>query len=188
MQVSTIRENDAVLVSAGYAQSYQDGRNCTPQTPRTDIFALLYAQVMQADGKHFRNVLISQRMLLKPIFERDPQRLLALKAIQERAHFAITGVPAPYILPQGDMPQGNTFWHMKDVRILLLRLGIDINAPLSVMTIELMPPNDHVDYTNARHLGSGFSSNGDGELALDKVRILRTSRLCKLSDSCPVSS
>ena len=186
MQVSALRVNDAILVSTVYAESYQDGRNCTPQKPRTDIYALLYAQVMQADGKQFRNVLVSQQLLRKPIYEREPRRRIRERLLQERAHLAIEPVARPYILAPGDRPLGNTLWRMKTIRQLLLRMGIDSNAPLSIMAIELMPPNDHADYTNIRQKEPGVVANDSQELALDKVRILRTSRLCKIADSCPV--
>jgi hypothetical protein len=186
MQLSVLRENDAILVSTAYAGSYQDGRNCTPQRPRTDIYALLYAQVMQVDGRQFRNVLISQQLLRKPMYISDPESRLKERILQERVQFAIEGEARPYVLAPGDLPLGNTVWRMKAVRQLLLRLGIDINAPLSVMAIELMPPNDHADYINSRQIDPALAVQGEQALALDKVRILRTSRLCKVADSCPV--
>jgi hypothetical protein len=51
---------------------------------------------------------------------------------------------------------------------------MDINAPLSVLAIEIMPDSRRGDIA------------ADIFIDLENTRILRTSRLYKVADSCPV--
>ncbi|MFT3701340.1 MAG: hypothetical protein QM802_03180 [Agriterribacter sp.] len=150
LRVSSLRQTDTIEVSAIYAQSFFKGDNCTPLLPRTNIYALLYAQVLQADGKQYRNILIDQISLQK-LSRND----------------------------NSEPPVGITTWAMKDVRTRLRQKGLDMNAPLSVLAIELMP--DGSRFANG---GVGFEVNHN--LDLENIRLLRTSRLYKIEDSCPV--
>ncbi|MEP6682865.1 MAG: hypothetical protein ABJA35_06380, partial [Parafilimonas sp.] len=144
LRLSTLRHPDKIEVSAVYAESFFKGSNCTPLFPRTSIYALLYAQVLQADGKQYRNVLIDQVLLGK--ISRN------------------TNV---------DKPVGLTSWLIKDVRTKLNTKGMDINSPLSILAIEIMPDSNRGDInTNV--------------IDLENTRILRTSRLYKIADSCPI--
>ena len=52
-----------LIVEAPYAEAVLDGKNITADPPRTQVWTLLYAQVRQADGKDFRNILLEDRML-----------------------------------------------------------------------------------------------------------------------------
>ncbi len=145
LRLSTLRNSDTIDVSAVFAESFFNGNNCTPVFPRTNIYALLYAQVLQADGKQYRNVLIDQVSLQKP---------------QRNNNI--------------DKPIGLTSWALKDIRTKLLRKGMDINAPLSVLAIEIMPDSNRGDISINNFID------------LENTRILRTSRLYKIADSCPV--
>jgi hypothetical protein len=185
MAVSIRRENDAILVTSVHAQSYADGKDCTPKPPRTDIYALLYAQVIQADGVQYRNVLIDELHLLKPQYEADPQRREELIRLQQQAYRTINAPPLPYVLAPEDPPMGFSFWRMNRIRNKLRHIGIDQNAPLSILTLELLPPNDHPDFANFNRARAHFVG-AEQTIALDKIRILRTSRLCKVMDTCAV--
>jgi hypothetical protein len=79
---------------------------------------------------------------------------------------------------------GFSFWRMNRIRNKLRHIGIDQNAPLSILTLELLPPNDHPDFANLNRARAHFV--GEQTIALDKIRILRTSRLCKVMDTCAV--
>ncbi|WPU91897.1 hypothetical protein SNE25_21505 [Mucilaginibacter sabulilitoris] len=185
MQLSIRRENDVILVSSVYAQSYADGKDCTPAMPRTEIYALLYAQVIQADGVQYRNVLIDELPLLKPVYESDEVKREELIKIQMQSYRTFYTNAAPYALAPPEPPVGFSFWRMNKIRNKLRHIGIDVNAPLSVLTIELFPPNNHVDFINMRFKAVHFQ--GLQSIDLDKIRILRTSRLCKITDTCTVS-
>jgi len=150
LRVSALRKADTIEISSVFAQSFFNGNNCTPIFPRTNIYALLYAQVLQADGKQYRNILIDQVSLQKPARNTNIEK-----------------------------PVGLTSWAMKDIRTKLLLKGMDMNAPLSVLAIELMPDGTH--FANA-----GVDLEINYMIDLENVRILRTSRLYKIADSCPV--
>src|SRR5260370_4507990 len=68
------RVKSAVLVRAPYATPTFNGANLRPLVPQTDLWALLYARVRQADGAAFRNVLLAQTQLFAPRAGNDPER------------------------------------------------------------------------------------------------------------------
>jgi hypothetical protein len=59
----TNRDEDKLWVTAPYAVTVHAGKNVTADPPRTELWALLYAQVKQADDKDFRNILLDDRQL-----------------------------------------------------------------------------------------------------------------------------
>lgn len=63
LRCSVGRIGNKINVSAPYAMAVCDGKNVTANPPRTSIWCLMYAQVVQADGKEFRNILIHERKL-----------------------------------------------------------------------------------------------------------------------------
>lgn len=145
LRVSTMKTAETIEISATFAESFFNGNNCSPVFPHTSIYALLYAQVLQADGKQYRNILIDQVSLQKPSRNSNSEK-----------------------------PVGLTSWALKDVRTKLLRKGMDINAPLSVLAIEIMPDSRPVDLPV------------NSIIDLENIRILRASRLYKIAESCPV--
>ncbi len=191
MLLSTVRDRDKVLVSTRHAQSFFNGRNITPAVPRTDIYACLYAQVLQADGVHYRNLLIDRLALLKPFFTTDMAKITAYnkrKKEQEDSSKPFTPPERPVLLP-GTPPYAVGFWNLKSIREKLRFLGIDENASLSVLSIELMPPNDfHTTELRPVNLAAFQPPVPPQELQLDKIRILRTSRLCPVVDTCAVEA
>jgi hypothetical protein len=63
------RDKDRLYVTAPYAKAVFKGRNVTADPPRTQLHGLLYAQVRQADGKGYRNILLDEKVMIldKPI-------------------------------------------------------------------------------------------------------------------------
>src|SRR5262249_38270404 len=59
LRCSAFRDKDAVVVTAPFASPVLNGQNTRPAAPATAMFALLYAQVIQADGKAWRNILLN---------------------------------------------------------------------------------------------------------------------------------
>ncbi|MCY7420214.1 MAG: hypothetical protein LH478_00490 [Chitinophagaceae bacterium] len=184
MLLSTVRDRGKILVSTRHAQSFFNGRNLTPVVPRTDIYGCLYAQVLQADGIHYRNILIDRMVLLKPSFTSDMVKINAYnqrKKEQEDVSKPFTPPEPPVLLP-GTPPYAVGFYNLKNVQEKLRYLGIDENASLSVLSIELMPPNNFYERVPFE-IGPPLEAQ---ELSLDKVRILRTSRLSAVTDTCAV--
>ncbi len=60
LNCSVQRGKNKIQVSAPYAMAVNNGKNVTAFPPRTSIWAMLYAQVAQADGKEFRNILLTE--------------------------------------------------------------------------------------------------------------------------------
>lgn len=123
-----LRDQDELVVEAPYAEAVLNGKNITANPPRTEIWALLYAQVRQADGKDWRNILLDDRALtLVPrlagrLSDATGKKLL-VGAFQNR------DVPA----------HGMMRWTQAEIALLLRELGLPPDAPLSVLCVEMMP-------------------------------------------------
>lgn len=191
MILNTMRSKDKVLVNTRHAQSFFNGKNLTPGIPRTDIYACLYAQVLQADAIQYRNILIDRIPLLKPIFTTDLEMLAIYqkqKDEKENPDNPFSPPDAPVLLP-GTPPYAVGFWNLKSIREKLRFLGIDGNASLSVLTIELMPRNDfYSNQINPNHPFIEAPPLPQQDFELNQIRILRTSRLCPVTETCAVES
>jgi hypothetical protein len=102
-----------ISVSAPYATPVFSGRNLLPNTPRSQLWALLYAQVTQADGAHQRNILL------------DRVRLGRKDNLGE-ALAAARGM-------------GAATWTRTRVEAILAALALSPDAPLSTVVIETLP-------------------------------------------------
>lgn len=79
------RDNSGTFsVSAHYAKTVLNGKNITMDPPRTSLHAALYAQVRQADGFAFRNILLDSKMmeLVKPV-KQETQTVSGLPPLME---------------------------------------------------------------------------------------------------------
>ena len=120
------RNEQEVLVEAPFAVAVLNGKNITADPPRTDIWALLYAQVHQADGKDYRNILLDDRKL----------RLVP------RARGRLTDPVGNVIIgfQNQDAPaRGTTRWTQDEISQMLRDLGLPQDSPLSVLCVEMMP-------------------------------------------------
>jgi hypothetical protein len=57
------RDKDKLVVNAPYAKAVWKGKNVTPDVPRTHLHCALYAQVKQADGLGYRNILLDEKFM-----------------------------------------------------------------------------------------------------------------------------
>ena len=60
------RDPDQVYASAPYAEAVWKGKNVTSNPPRTQLHCLLYAQVKQANGIGYRNILLGEKLMALP--------------------------------------------------------------------------------------------------------------------------
>lgn len=195
---TTTRTVDRVVVEAPYAMAVLNGKNITATPPRTQIWALLYAQVRQADDRDTRNVLLDDRVLaLRPRVREG--RLLG-------AAMALTGA-----FENMDAPaRAVTSWTSAEIRVMLASLGLPDDASLSVLCVEMMPTMGAlIDRGQGRNVLAGANiaamafaeragigalvggatvevANGPRPLSdgLGHFRILRTSPLAAVPHTC----
>ena len=199
---TAIRNNDLLIVEAPYAQAVLNGKNITANPPRTQIWALLYAQVRQADDKDFRNILLGDRMLLPRPKRRDV------------VNFGAVSVLAGAFENRDSQTHGATFWRATEITAMLEALGLPTDSSLSVLCVEMMPtmaalgprtgqttstafvPSDLAGHAFGELSGVG-TSTAVGTIASDAAthpltdglghyRILRTSPLTEVPDVCCV--
>jgi len=200
---TTTRTSDRVVVEAPYAQAVLSGTNITANPPQTQIWALLYAQVRQADDKDTRNVLLDDRMLmLRPRTRvgRVVGRGTSPAGGSLTGSFENSDAPARAI----------TSWTSKEIRLMLASIGIPDDSPLSVLCVEMMPtmaallnqPEKHatgadesiVALALAERAGATLAAAGPTVQAtggprplsdgLGHFRILRTSPLAPVPSTC----
>ena len=114
----TVTRNESLIeVSAPHAMAVLNGRNITAKPPKTEIWALLYAQVIQADGLAYRNILLGEKMLVTLNSDANDQFPINRDAV---VYSAIN-------------------WSNKEVELILTLMGLPIDSPLSVLCVEMMP-------------------------------------------------
>ena len=145
------RDENILYVNAPFAQAVFNGKKVTADPPRTELWCLLYAQVAQADGKDFRNILLDEKRM-------DWRRKLFATAdeadFRNRTFFNInTDVQLPaneLVLDKikiaagakvaivKDQPRtGLAVWENKEIETVLHLLGLPIDLPLSVLVVEV---------------------------------------------------
>jgi hypothetical protein len=122
------RNQEELTVGAPFAKAVLHGKNITADPPRTELWALLYAQVRQADGQDWRNVLLDDRQLL---LVPKPSGLVTDIAEWTTATGALQNRDAPAM--------GATLWRSGEIDAFLRSLGLPIDAPISVLCVEMMP-------------------------------------------------
>jgi len=111
------RDEKTIEVSAPHAMAVLNGRNVTAKPPKTEIWALLYAQVIQADGLAYRNILLGEKMLVTLNTDQNKQFRINKDAVVYSA----------------------MNWSNKEVEQVLALMGLPIDSPLSVLCVEMMP-------------------------------------------------
>ncbi|MFG1933736.1 hypothetical protein ACGFK1_24300 [Mycobacterium sp. NPDC048908] len=165
------RDRAKVWVTAPYAVAVHDGRNVTADPPRTELWALLYAQVKQADNKDFRNILLGDRRLdWRVTVEREPdvdivgrytevQRDVLTKVASQSVKYAADGGISANKLKLVDYETknkdatryGTVVWTQKEVHALLKSVGLQVTSPLSVLVVETLPQITNI-YEHVSHL------------------------------------
>ena len=166
------RDEEKLYVTAPYAVAVHNGKNVTADPPRTEIWALLYAQVKQADNKEFRNILLDD-LVLSPyvqvehdkavvwkrkytLEERNTLKRAALRTFRDDAIYA----GAQNMLKLADSSTvnsdatkfGTTIWPNDAVTQLLAQYGLPPDSPLSVLCVELLPHITNVfEHVSALH-------------------------------------
>ena len=124
---TAMRTAEAVLVAAPLATPVFAGRSLLPTSPTTQIWFLLYAQVLQADGKDHRNILLGRR---RGIFRGQKTITRAETSQSESAQ-----------------------WTAAEINAALDAYGLPRDSPLSLLAVELLPEVEPPDDPLGASLG-----------------------------------
>jgi hypothetical protein len=124
------------MVTAPFAQTVFNGADVTSNPPRTQLWALLYAQVKRADGEAYRNILLDDQLMI-----RQRKNLQQVVINSDAIQYAITG------------------WRNKDVAQMLTGLGLPVDSNLSVLVVEMLPTYDKFFAKQEITRGQRFSTS-----------------------------
>ena len=171
------RDAEKLYVTAPYAIAVHNGKNITAVPPRTEIWALLYAQVKQADNKEYRNILLDDKVLDANVrVEHDKSAILranytvqqrnilkrAVKSFRNELDYST----ARSLYKLADEENGNkdatkygtVIWSSSEIDKLLALYGLPLGTPLSVLCVEILP-----QITNIFEQVSGLNSQAVSE-------------------------
>jgi len=173
------RTPGGMSVTAPFAVAVFDGRNVTSRPPKTEIWCMLYAQVLQADGIQHRNILLTEaRLDLVKVEHLDVRTFLARRLDMDirASNSMLVNIDAPAV--------GAFTWTEKEIRRLLELFNLSIDTPLSVLAVEMMPRYD-------QYIIQGEEGVNDAVQPLSRdlgqYRILRTSPLVAAPEVCCVN-
>ena len=158
------RDSDKLWVTAPYAVAVHKGKNVTAIPPRTELWALLYAQVKQADNNDYRNILLDDRPLdwrvqieadknvnVLEKYTKDELQLLSnitLKTTKGQTSVAQTGKFIKLVdftkKNKNSTKYGTTIWTSKELSQLLSMYGLPKDASLSVVVVETLPQINNI--------------------------------------------
>jgi hypothetical protein len=156
------RDKDKLWVTAPYAVAVHKGKNVTANPPRTELWALLYAQVKQADNNDYRNILLDDRPLdwrvqienekEANVFEKytssELQLLNQITVKTLKGHVSPTGNFFKLVdftkKNKSSTKYGTTVWSNKEVSQLLSVYGLPKDASLSVVVVETLPQINNI--------------------------------------------
>jgi hypothetical protein len=112
--------------------------------PVTELWFLLYAQVATADGMARRNVLLAHRQADRPpgawTWEQGSDLPAAamppLKALWGNIQASDPQLEDLWLRSKTREPLGNAFFSEDEICNLLSKLGLPVDAPLSVLAVE----------------------------------------------------
>ncbi|WEK20632.1 MAG: hypothetical protein P0Y49_05710 [Candidatus Pedobacter colombiensis] len=134
------RDEKQIRVKAPFAMAVHNGQNVTANPPRTSIWCLLYAQVKQADGMGYRNILIGEKNLVYKVVGilnnpiRHGQDAAGLK---EAKRLAIQQQYLQVAQQKEAVKYSEGMWLNAEVEEILDLYGLPIDSPLSVLCVEV---------------------------------------------------
>lgn len=164
------RNKNHMYVSAPFAKAVHNGANVTSKPPRTSLWALVYAQVFQADGRDHRNILLGEiEMKIGVSVNTDPKRLKEINDLTQQIYFKptigdyTTGSVSlnPNLIKTGNLiasikdkqPIGTAVVTSEDIAEKLISLGLPEDSPLSVLVVEVFGNitniHDHIAQTRS---------------------------------------
>lgn len=186
------RDQDKAYVTAPYAVAVFNGKNVTSDPPRTQLWCLLYAQVKQADGKDYLNILLDDKPLdWRVRVESDPyvnwltryseEERLTLKNITSKnlrddldyARFRhIYKLAETEAVNKDATKYGTVIWTNYEISQLLELYGLPTDSPLSVLVVEILPT-----ITNIFEAVPGLGDVGRYDSLRENLRLARNIEL-----------
>jgi hypothetical protein len=164
--------------TAPYALAVFDGRNVTSKPPKTELWCMLYAQVMQADGAGHRNLLPAEARME----EARSQAADVATFIQGRAGLSLRAFNS--LAVNLDAPvTAVAFWSDSEIVALLQQFELAPDTGLSVLAVEMMPRYDRYILFGPAPDDTVRPLSRD----LGRYRILRTSPLTAAPAICCVA-
>ena len=167
------RNENHMYVSAPYAKAVFKAKNVTSKPPRTSLWTLLYAQVHQADGLDFRNILLAERkMRIDVKVTIDPKLLKKINQLTETTYFqpvlpayekgifnVSPAVNTATLLAnlKESHPVGTAVFTSQEIAAYLTDLGLPEDSPLSVLVVEVFGNitniTEHINFQRAGTAG-----------------------------------
>jgi hypothetical protein len=149
------RDENKICVSAPYASAVCNGKNVTSDPPRTSIWCLLYAQVKQADGLDYRNILLHE-IELPPLsphrFDVEfRSRIAYAKKRKNAAHVKDLQLELSqlHMREKESTRYAKSCFYNKDVVTMLELYGLPLDSSLSVLCVEVYGQitkiNEHIN-------------------------------------------
>lgn len=171
------RNENHMYVSAPYAKAVFKGKNVTSKPPRTSLWALLYAQVHQADALDFRNILIAERkMRVEVKVNTDPKTLKQINELTQATYFQPVlpkyekgkfqlspqlSTTALLAYLKETHPVGTAVFTSQQIAGYLTDLGLPEDSPLSVLVVEVFGNitnvTQHLNFLNTKPAGTQYN-------------------------------
>jgi hypothetical protein len=155
MRCMVTRDEKKICISAPYAQALSNGKNVTSDPPRTSIWCLLYAQVKQADGLDYRNILLDE-VELQPLSPKRFDLTFRRRIANAKRRRDVELVKALQLeLSQLQMREKESVTYAKncicnqDIIAMLELYGLPLDSSLSVLCVEVYGQitriNEHIN-------------------------------------------
>lgn len=165
------RNENYMYVSAPFAKAVFQGKNVTSKPPRTSLWALLYAQVHQADGLDHRNILLAERKMRIDVRINTDQKALdrindltkqtyfqpnLAKYSKGKFEFSQSQISLATFLAniKESHPVGTAVFTSQEIAEYLTDLGLPEDSDLSVLVVEVFGNitnlSDHVNRIRPR--------------------------------------
>ncbi|EAZ79229.1 hypothetical protein [Algoriphagus machipongonensis] len=196
------RNENHLYVSAPFAKAVFNGKNVTSKPPRTSLWTLVYAQVYQADGRDFRNILLGEiEMKIGVRINTDPKVLKAKNDLTQQVYFQPTNgkytkgsvTLNPNLIRKGNLianikdeqPVGTAVVTSEDIAEKLRSFGLPEDSPLSVLVVEVFGNitniHDHLTHLRPSSRTSTMSDRISKDLKAKKAETNLVSDIRPLS-------
>jgi hypothetical protein len=161
-----------IIITAPYAAAVLNGQDVSAKPPQTSLWYMLYAQVKQADGKSYRNLLIHSGYM-----SYVPQKRKVTKKGQ-------------LLMKEEGTRNGIAILQVADVEKRLVEMALPKNISLSVLCVEMFPMENkwQMDRGENREEREAFIAVDEPlnpiTTGLGNYRIYRTSPLVPVSEVC----